>query len=179
MDKSRVIKISKTLSYALRHKPESLELTLDKNGWAPVKDVLNNLDATMEELETVVAENDKKRFAFNDDKTKIRASQGHSIKVDLQLTAVDPPAILYHGTGPKNINIILTEGLKKMNRHHVHLSATIDTAKAVGQRHTKHGKPIILQVDSAHMRADGIKFYLSENNVYLVDSVDPKYITRL
>lgn len=167
-------KLSKFLSYVLRHHPDKLELTLDEQGWTSVNELLSKLNnVSMEQLEYVVANNNKKRFAFNEDKTQIRANQGHSIKIDLAYSPVEPPEFLYHGTATKNINSIQKSGIIKGNRHHVHLSVDIDTATNVGQR---HGKPIILIVKSKVMYEQGHEFFLSENNVWLTDFVPVEFI---
>ena len=168
--------ISKFLSLILRHKPEKIGLTLDKNGWAVVTDILekSNLKFTMETLEEVVETNDKQRFSFNADKTKIRANQGHSLKtIDLEFAPQIPPSFLYHGTVPKFLQSIKLDGLKRMNRQHVHLSADRQTASIVGKR---RGVPEILSIRSGQMQADGFPFYLSKNGVWLTDHVPPKYI---
>jgi putative RNA 2'-phosphotransferase len=123
----------------------------------------------------VVAENDKQRFAFNEDRTRIRASQGHSIAVDLQLRESEPPALLYHGTASRFLKAILAAGLRAGARHHVHLSADPQTAMRVGAR---HGFPAVLVVDAARMRADGIVFYQSDNGVWLTAGVKPKYLAK-
>ena len=169
---------SKFLSLVLRHKPDTIKIRLDKNGWVQVDELLaklkqHNREMSMKDLRDVVKFNDKKRFEFNEDGTKIRASQGHSVKVDLQLKAERPPAKLYHGTVAKALDSIKKEGLSKMNRHAVHLSEDIPTATKVGSR---RGEAIILEVDANHMNADGIKFFKSKNGVWLTDNVPPKYI---
>lgn len=163
----------KYMSLLLRHQPEKEQLDMDKFGWVPVKQLLSRLDMTMEELEEIVATNNKKRFSFNDDKTKIRANQGHSIPVDVQLKEVEPPTILFHGTATRFLSSIYDKGLIKGQRNHVHLSETIETATNVGQR---HGKVYVLHIDAQQMFADGYKFYLSENGVWLTDFVPRKYI---
>ena len=173
MDK-RLVSASKHISLILRHKPESAGLTLDNEGWCDVHDLLVAVGLDMGELVQVVAENDKKRFAFNEDKTKIRASQGHSVDVDLKLDEQKPPQILYHGTKQEFLTGILKEGLDKRNRNHVHLSENIETAKIFSNR--RKGRSELLEIASAQMRADGYKFYKSENGVWLTDSVPPKYI---
>ena len=129
-----VKKISKFLSLVLRHKPETINIKLDKNGWANVSEILRGIKIDFATLEKVVAENDKQRFSFNDDKTKIRANQGHSVKVDVELVEKIPPAVLYHGTIEHNAKSIAAQGLLKMNRLHVHLSKDIETAKKVAAR---------------------------------------------
>lgn len=166
------------LSLALRHKPESIGITLDKNGWTDVGLLITKMNSkgftmTFKILCDVVENNDKKRFAFNTDKTKIRASQGHSVNIDLGYKPQVPPGVLYHGTGLQFIESILAKGLIKKNRHHVHLSEDIPTAEKVGQR---KGKPIVLIIDSAQMSQEGFQFYVSENNVWLTEHVPPNYI---
>lgn len=173
--------ISKFLSLILRHQPETINLKLDKNGWANVEELRekcskHNVDFTSEELDEVVETNDKKRFIFNEDKTKIRANQGHSVDIDLALKPQQPPEFLYHGTAQTNIESILEKGIEKRNRQHVHLSQDKETATKVGMR---HGKPVILTIRTGKMFEDGILFYLSENNVWLTDFVDVKYISKL
>lgn len=172
--------ISKFLSYTLRHHPEKIGLTLDNKGWADVPELIEkmngaNANITIEKLETIVASNDKKRFAFNAGKTKIRASQGHSIPIDLDLEPVIPPVILYHGTAQQNLESIMTNGLLKQSRQHVHLSATRETATQVGGR---HGKAIVLVVQTGQMHEAGYSFYLSDNQVWLTDHVPAVYIEK-
>lgn len=174
----RLITISKFLSKHLRHEPEALGLVLEPGGWVAVTDLLAGaakygFAISSEELVQVVAENDKQRFAFDASGKKIRANQGHSTDVDLQLKPVQPPSMLFHGTVAKFLDTILREGLKKMDRHDVHLSKDAETASNVGQR---RGKPIILVIDSAQMTADGFVFRLSDNGVWLTDHVPPQYI---
>ena len=172
------VKISKFVSLVLRHKPQNIGITLSKDGWANVYELIEKIKLTgrninKDILERVVLYNDKKRFSFNEDHTLIRANQGHSIDVDLQFEDKEPPEILFHGTSISSIESIKQEGIKKMGRLHVHLSLTEETAKKVGER---HGKPAIIKINSKKMYEDGIKFYLSENKVWLCDYVDPKYI---
>ncbi len=172
------LKVSKFLSYVLRHKPEEVGISLDSNGWVSVDELLskaaqNGRSISKEQLERVVANNDKKRFAFSDDGTKIRASQGHSVDVELGYSSAVPPEILYHGTADRFIDSIRKSGLQKQSRQHVHLSATKETAAAVGRR---HGRLVILTIRAAEMHHDGIEFYLSDNNVWLTDTVSCKYI---
>jgi putative RNA 2'-phosphotransferase len=171
--------ISKLMSLVLRHQPQAIGLQLDENGWASVQELMAKMNANgtkvdLSTLNMAVETNDKKRFAFNEDKTMVRANQGHSIEVDLNLKAAVPPDTLYHGTAERFIYSILKEGLKKQQRQHVHLSLHEQTAKAVGSR---HGKPVILLIDAKAMARDGHIFYLSENNVWLTDSVPVQYIT--
>jgi putative RNA 2'-phosphotransferase len=172
--------ISKFLSLVLRHQPELIGLALDANGWADVNELIQaaatkDVHFTLAQLEEIVATNDKKRFIFSPDKKQIRANQGHSIQVELDLQAQEPPAILYHGTVEKFMDSIMAQGLLKMERQHVHLSATVATAEQVGGR---RGKPVVLRVQAGQMQADGYVFYLSENQVWLTDEVPPKYITQ-
>lgn len=172
--------ISKFISLVLRHRPELIDLTLDEQGWADVDELINKASATgtiidKDILNVIVVTNDKQRFAFNEDKTKIRANQGHSIAIDLHLQPKAPPAILYHGTAEQYLNGIINIGLKKKTRQHVHLSANIETARAVGSR---HGKPIILTIDALKMHQDGYIFYLSDNKVWLTDNVPTIYISQ-
>ena len=176
MDK--LTRLSKFLSLILRHKPETIGLSLDSNGWADVNELIqkvksSNRDIDINTLSTIVEENDKSRFSFNENKTKIRAVQGHTIDVDLNLTPSEPPIILYHGTTIQNIISIKRNGISKMKRHHVHLSDNLDTAKSVGSR---YGKPAVLIINSKKMYDDGIVFLKSENGVWLTDFVDSKYI---
>ncbi|PQA94743.1 RNA 2'-phosphotransferase [Chryseobacterium shigense] len=173
-------RISKFLSLILRHQPETIQLKLDENGWAEVSELITKsakgrIHFSFEDLEEVVETNNKKRFAFNDDKTMIRASQGHSIDIDLALKTAQPPDFLYHGTAESNISSILDKGIEKRSRQHVHLSADKETATKVGMR---HGKPVILTIRTKKMNDDGIPFYLSANNVWLTDFVDAKYISK-
>jgi putative RNA 2'-phosphotransferase len=171
-------RVSKFLSLILRHEPDKIGLQLDENGWADVDELIMKTSSegyvfSHQELEEVVASNDKQRFSFNEDKTRIRANQGHSIDVKLQLKEKRPPDLLYHGTVGKFLQSIKTEGLRKMERHHVHLSRDRETAERVGQR---RGLPVILTVRSSEMHHDGFVFYLSENGVWLTDHVPVNYI---
>ena len=169
---------SKYLSLLLRHKPELANIELDKEGWAVVSTICTNINITIEELESIVEENDKKRFVFNEDKTKIRASQGHSINnISIKFDSVSPPQVLYHGTKEEFYNSIKKDGLIKGKRHHVHLSSDKEIAKEVGDR--RKGKTILLEINSMWMKADNLKFYKSENNVFLTDIVPFKYIKVL
>lgn len=181
MPQDPVVATSKLLSYVLRHRPDGIGLALDAHGWASVDELLASLAAYGKPvdralLERVVADNDKQRFAFSPDGSRIRASQGHSIAVDLQLREAEPPAVLYHGTASRFLKAILASGLRPGARHHVHLSADIATATRVGAR---HGFPAVLAVDAARMRADGIVFYLSDNGVWLTAEVKPKYLDQM
>ena len=180
MEPKREKKISKALSYWLRHNPEAIGITLDVNGWTDVKMLMENAKNDVlfdfNELKYVVDNNAKKRFSLSEDFCEIRANQGHSVEgVDLELEEVKPPQILYHGAPVGVIDAIMKEGLKKMNRHHVHLSPDENTAATVGSR---RGKFEILEVEAMRMRADGLKIYISENGVYLTDNVPAEYIIR-
>jgi putative RNA 2'-phosphotransferase len=173
-----MVTVSKFLSKHLRHQPEDLGLTLDVGGWVPVDALLDSCAShgfriTRAELLEVVEKNDKQRFSFDESGTQIRANQGHSTAVDLQLESQTPPDVLYHGTATTTLSTVLKDGLKRMSRHHVHLSTTVQTAQKVGSR---HGKPVVLVVDSAAMHKAGIPFYCSENSVWLVDEVPPEYL---
>ena len=171
-------KISKLLSYVLRHRPDHLQLQLDAQGWVPVDDLLealckNGTPMTKIQLAQLVADNDKQRFTFDEAQQKIRANQGHSITIDLDLPPQVPPTHLYHGTAQRHLSSIQTKGLIKGNRHHVHLSAEVQTAHKVGQR---HGKPVVLQVDAARMHQAGHVFFCSDNGVWLTDQVPTDYL---
>ena len=165
----------KKLSYILRHNPQSEGLEMDKYGYVDTKSLIKALNITTEKLIEIVNKDNKQRYSFNSDKSKIRANQGHSIKVDLELTEKQPPDILYHGTVEKFIDSILEKGLIPKERNHVHLSKDIETAHIVGQR---RGDPIILEINSKKMYEDGFKFYESENKVWLTEKVPVKYIKR-
>ena len=170
--------ISKFLSLILRHSPQAIGLQLDENGWADIEELLvksadHGNPFSRVELEEIVATNDKKRFAFNDVHTHIRASQGHSVNIDLDLQQSEPPEYLYHGTVSKFLQSIKEKVLLKMSRQHVHLSSDRETATKVGSR---RGVPIILEIRSGQMYKEGISFYLSENNVWLTEAVPSQYI---
>ena len=162
----------------LRHAPGSVGLRLDEAGWAHVDDLLAALRAhgmtlTREQLAETVATSDKQRFALDPAGQRIRANQGHSVPVDLGLLPQAPPAVLFHGTVASALPGIRAQGLTRRRRHHVHLSADVATARAVGGR---HGRPVVLQVDAAAMAAAGAVFYRSANVVWLVDGVPPRYL---
>jgi putative RNA 2'-phosphotransferase len=180
MNDERMVRISKYLSKYLRHQPESLGLTLAPGGWVGVDDLLaacrrNGFAFSRAELDEVVARNDKQRFAFDPEGVRIRANQGHSVEVDLQLEPAEPPDVLYHGTGHGSAGAVEAEGLRKMRRHHVHLSGDVPTAQKVGAR---HGRPVVFAVDAAGMRRAGFTFYRSANGVWLVDEVPAEYLRR-
>ena len=165
-----IIRKGKRLAFLLRHDEE---YQFDEHGWHEVSDLIANHGYTMELLDEIVETNNKKRCEFSEDKTKIRARQGHSINVDVELKETTPPDILYHGTAETTVPTILKEGIVKGNRLHVHLSQTEETAVNVGKR---HGKPAVLRINTKQMSEAGIKFYLSNNGVWLTDYVSPKYI---
>lgn len=178
LNEKETTRISKFLSLVLRHKPETIGITLDENGWTPVTTLMEKLSLAgtqidIDILKHVVDTNAKKRFAFNDTFDKIRASQGHSITIELGYQPQVPPEILYHGTAAQYIESILSTGLNKGSRHQVHLSADINTAISVGKR---HGKPVVLEVAAQKMHKDGYAFFVSENNVWLTDNVPPGYL---
>jgi putative RNA 2'-phosphotransferase len=178
MNEQQRVRVSKFLSRVLRHAPESVGLTLEPGGWVAVTDLLAATARAgraipPEELAEVVRACSKQRFAFDETGTRIRANQGHSVEIDLQLAPAEPPALLYHGTASRTLAVILRDGLLKMARHHVHLSAETATAMKVGSR---HGAPVVLIVDAAAMRADGCEFFVSANGVWLVDHVPPRYL---
>lgn len=175
---NRAVRISKFLSLVLRHRPEKVDLELDESGWASVEWLIeasrrHGVEFTLEELQNVVASNDKKRFSLSEDGLWIRANQGHSIKVELGYAPTVPPEILYHGTAERFLASIKQQGLIRGRRHHVHLSADVDTATKVGRR---HGKPVVLRVNADRMCRDGFIFYLSANGVWLTESVPVQYL---
>jgi putative RNA 2'-phosphotransferase len=174
----KLINTSKFISLVLRHKPGEIGLQLDANGWADVNELLDKTNANgikidLDILKQIVETNEKKRFSFNEDFSKIRANQGHSVEVGVELRKMEPPAVLYHGTAVKNEQEILKGGLHKMSRLHVHLSDNIETALMVGRR---HGQPIVFVVDAGQMHADGMEFFISENKVWLTEHVPAKYL---
>lgn len=164
------------LSLILRHKPEVINAKLDKHGWVETKILIDSGKFTIELLEEIVETNNKGRFKFNFDKSKIRALQGHSLEVDLGLKPTKPPKILYHGTSKRFVKSIINNGIQKQSREYVHLSDDKKTAKDVGKRRDQN--PTILIINAELMHKEGRKFYLSENNVWLVDSVPPKYLDK-
>lgn len=172
------VQISKFLSYVLRHRPESVGLELDENGWVGVDELLeaarrNGRTISRVELERVVADNDKQRFSLDAQTNRIRARQGHSVEVDLNLLPVQPPELLYHGTVGRFLDAIREQGLLRGDRRHLHLSVDEPTARQVGKR---RGRPVILVVESGRMHSDGRSFYLSENGVWLTDFAPPEYL---
>jgi putative RNA 2'-phosphotransferase len=176
----QLIHISKFLSLVLRHQPETIGVQLDHNGWTDVNELIeraNNYGVQLDRqtLNHIVETNSKKRFAFNDTLDKIRASQGHSVEIELGYKNQKPPEILYHGTGEKSVQSILDTGLEKRSRQHVHLSSDIETAIKVGQR---HGKPFVFKVFAEQMYNDHFQFFISDNGVWLTDHVPTKYLER-
>jgi putative RNA 2'-phosphotransferase len=173
-------KTSRRISMVLRHRPESAGLTLDANGWVPVADLLAALGLTRPQLDVIVENNDKSRFAIarrDDGAEWIRASQGHSkrVEVDLDLPAADPPAILYHGTPAANADSILRDGLRPRSRHHVHLSKDIPTAVVVGRR--RSADVAVFEIAAADMVTVGHVFHLSDNGVWLTSTVPAGYLS--
>ena len=177
----RMKNTSKFISLILRHKPEVIGISLDEQGWADVEDLIAGVNRSeghfldMETLEEIVRLDEKQRYSFNEDHTLIRANQGHSIPVDVELEEKTPPDVLLHGTGEKYVSSIDMQGLVPKSRLYVHLSSDVETAKKVGSR---HGKPVIYQVDCRKMMEDGIRFYLSANKVWLTKAVPAKYLNK-
>lgn len=175
-------KSSKFISLVLRHDPQLIQLDMNQNGWVAIDQLisnamrLKNIELSRQDIDTIVETNNKKRFTISDDGKYIRANQGHSINVDVELKEKTPPAYLFHGTATQFISPIKADGIKSMSRTHVHLSDSYETAVSVGRR---HGKPYVFGVDCASMITDGFKFYLSENNVWLTDEVPAKYVFTL
>ncbi len=179
--KNRKDSMSKFISLVLRHHPDAAYIQLDEHGWANVEKLLAGIKKTgrkinMEFLDEIVRTDEKQRYSFNEDKTLIRANQGHSISVDVGLKEQEPPEVLYHGTAVGFYQSIQKQGIRPMSRLYVHLSKDIETAVNVGKR---HGKPIILKVHSGVMYEGGISFYLSENGVWLTKKVEPKYFEQI
>lgn len=174
-------RLSVFISLILRHKPSEIGIVLDEHGWANVKELIAGINNTgrnidMGILEEIVRTDKKCRYSFNENKTLIRANQGHSIPVNIEFKEVVPPDVLYHGTATKSLDSIKQQGIKSMSRLYVHLSKDSETAVNVGSR---HGKCVVLSIDTKRMFNDGIKFYLSANGVWLVDYVDWKYVKEI
>lgn len=172
------VRASKFLALVLRHDPGRIGIELDSAGWVAVDTLLIALERhgrglSRERLDRVVAQNEKKRYEYDESRTLIRASQGHSVAVDLGYAPAEPPAVLYHGTATRFLDSIFDEGIRRGTRHHVHLSHDTETATRVGAR---HGRPVVLRVDAARMSADGHAFYLSANGVWLTEHVAPGYL---
>lgn len=181
MNKESLKKISKSLSYVLRHRPDTVGIELGDGGWVAVDELLaaferSGKSISRELLDTVVVENDKQRFEFSDDQLRIRAQQGHSAEVDLGYEPATPPDVLYHGTATRNLDSIFQDGLVKGRRHHVHMSTNQETMIQVAMR---HGKPVVLAIDASKMFADGHEFFVTGNHVWLTDHVPPGYIRHI
>ncbi|WP_278712971.1 RNA 2'-phosphotransferase [Eubacterium ventriosum] len=174
------IEVSRYISFILRHRPQDIGISLDEHGWANVDELIkginNRWSFNMEDLERIVRNDDKQRYSFNQDKTLIRANQGHSIPVDVELEKKNPPEILWHGTGKKYVESIDQEGLIPKTRLYVHLSSDYDTAIKVGKR---HGEPVIYKVDTKRMTEDGYEFFLSVNGVWLTKRVPALYLEKI
>lgn len=173
-------KLSVFISLILRHKPETIGISLDGTGYAKVDELIEGVNQTgrnldFDTLQSIVDEDKKNRYSFNPDKTLIRANQGHSVPVNVPLTELEPPEFLYHGTAKSSVESILRDGIQKMNRMYVHLSDNHETAVQVGKR---HGEPVVLTVKSGKMKADGYRFFLSANNVWQVDFVPSEYVVE-
>ena len=171
--------VSKYISLILRHKPETIGISLDEHGWANVDELIagiqKSFDITPEMLDDIVRTDSKHRYSFNEDKSLIRANQGHSIPVDVELEEKIPPKLLWHGTGEKYIGSIDKQGLIPKSRLYVHLSNDEKTARVVG---TRHGIPVLYRVKAKQMYEDGYKFYLSVNGVWLTTEVPLKYLEK-
>lgn len=182
MTNKELNEISKIIALVLRHKPEEIGISLNENGWAKVNELIvgiskkYSVEMNMEILEKIVSSDKKQRYSFNEDHSLIRANQGHSVNVDVELKREIPPNILYHGTGEKYTQLIDEQGLIPKSRLYVHLSKDYETAKTVG---TRHGKPVIYQIDTEKMQEDGFEFFLSENSVWLIKSVPVKYLQKM
>lgn len=180
ISEKQITKISKFLSLVLRHQPETIGIQLDQNGWTNVNELIekaNNYEIKfdIETLNHIVTTNSKKRFAFNDTLDKIRASQGHSVEIELGYSNQKPPEVLFHGTAEIFVQSILDTGLEKRKRQHVHLSSDLETANKVGQR---HGKPFVFKVFAEQMFNDNFEFFISDNGVWLTNNVPTKYLKR-
>jgi putative RNA 2'-phosphotransferase len=178
MDQKQRVRASKFLSKHLRHEPEALGLSLEEGGWVPIDALLAGcaragFRLTRKDLAEIVATSDKQRFAIDETGESIRANQGHSVEVDLRFDPTTPPAVLFHGTPERFVPAILRDGLRKMSRHHVHLSADALTATRVGAR---RGRPVVFAVDAAAMSAAGHVFFVSANGVWLTDHVPPEFL---
>lgn len=170
-------RLSTKISYVLRHDPSGLEM--DTQGWVNTGELLKHIGIEKEILDEIVSSDTKTRYSYDDDKTMIRANQGHSIDfVDIEFDEVDPPDFLYHGTSPAFVDSILEKGLIKRTRQYVHLSLDIETAITVGKRHSKEASPVILRVESGKMSKKGYKFFLSKNGVWLAKHVPSMYIKK-
>ena len=181
MDAKQLKQLSKSLSYVLRHRPDSIGVELETGGWINVATLLNALSQdgkhiSVEVLREIVAQSDKQRFELSEDGLRIRARQGHSVEVELGYEPATPPTVLYHGTATRNLDSIFEQGLLKGRRHHVHLSTNKQTMMQVAVR---HGKPALLSIQSGQMHADGHEFFVTGNNVWLTEHVPPRYIALI
>ncbi|MDI2113907.1 RNA 2'-phosphotransferase [Commensalibacter nepenthis] len=170
--------ISKMLSLVLRHAPEHIGIILDQNGWTDIKQLISKAKKagyklSLDDLLETVQTNDKQRFTISEDGQKIRAAQGHSIDIDLALQSIEPPDVLFHGTASANLNSIFEQGIHSAKRQYVHLSSNEETALKVGNR---HGKAIVLKINTGQMFKEGFKFFKADNGVWLTDHILPKYI---
>ena len=175
------ITLGKFISLILRHKPEVIGITLDREGWADTCELINGINASghsidMETLERIVRENNKQRYSFSEDRSKIRANQGHSITVDVNMREALPPEKLYHGTAERFLDSIRRDGIRKMSRQFVHLSKDTETALNVGRR---HGKPVVLVIDTKAMAAEGYIFRISDNGVWQSEDIPWRYVTDI
>lgn len=181
MTKPGLVRTSKFIALVLRHRPQAAGITLDERGWADVRELIAGVNATghhrldMATLEEIVATDEKRRYAFDEDHVRIRANQGHSVPVDVGLREATPPDVLYHGTAERFCASIERQGLLPRGRLYVHLSTDIPTAIKVGSR---HGRPVVWRVDCRRMLENGLRFFLSENGVWLVESVPSQYLLR-
>lgn len=176
----RLVKISRYLAKHLRHRPERLDLRMDGGGWVDIDELLNSctrsrFPISRAELEEVVVRNDKRRYALDPTGTRIRATQGHSRPIELGLEPLKPPPVLHHGTYADAVGTVMVEGLSAMGRTHVHLSADPETAQRVGSR---RGPPVVLRIDAAAMHTAGHRFWCSDNGVWLVEGVPPRFLRR-
>lgn len=176
MNAEKLKRISKRMSYILRHQPDSVSLTLAPGGWVAVDDLLAAIQVSREQMDEVVFTNDKQRFEYSEDATQIRARQGHSAQVDLQYESAMPPDLLFHGTATRFLESIFEKGLIKGQRHHVHLSIDREMMIAVGSR---HGKPVVLEVNAKQMVDDGNQFFVTGNHVWLTEHVPPQYLREV
>lgn len=168
-----IVEKGKQLAFLLRH---DRKYVFDEHGWRDVSDLISNHGFTKEMLDEIVRSNNKQRYEYSDDKSKIRARQGHSVNVDVELREMTPPEVLFHGTSEKVIDAIRAKGVVKGSRLYVHLSTSEEIAISVGKR---HGKPVVIKIDTRQMHLDGIKFYLSNNGVWLTEYVSPRYIIEI
>ena len=174
--KDTLPRMSRFLSLILRHDPKRLNLEMDQNAWVDVEELIKNWGIERVTLEEIVSTNNKRRFTFNESKSKIRANQGHSVDVELDLKPTMAPDIMYHGTSTRVMSSIFIDGITRMNRHHVHISDNLELATVIGKR---HGHPVVILVNAKQMQLDGLKFYKSENDVWLCDDIDPKYFKEV